>query len=126
MHKSSTKLAEETSSSKALRQLLEHIRHQLAPESIIKLFGFLKVLDMSDQSRLSIRKGDPALDSWYNAAVNHNTSIRKMEIGNMEEMLFFDLANSNQVKYPSGAANDWFYSSPVGDPPVVESVSTLC
>jgi hypothetical protein len=76
---------------------------------------------MSDQGRLSIWKGDPAMDSWYNAAVHRNATIRSNSKGDMEEMLFFDIAKSNQVKYPSGAANDWFYGATTGGNDTIES-----
>ena len=79
---------------------------------------------MTDQGRLSIWKGDPALDSWYNAAINRNASFHNVDKSDMEEMLFSDIAKSNQVKYPSGSANDWFYRSTTGDAPIVESVFT--
>jgi hypothetical protein len=76
---------------------------------------------MSDQDRLSIWKGEPALDSWYEAAVHRNVSLRNSGQGGMEEMLFFDIATSNQVKYPSSAANDWFYGATTGANAIISS-----
>jgi hypothetical protein len=76
---------------------------------------------MPDQGRLSIWKGEAALDSWYNAAVNRKASLRNTAKSDMDEMLFFDIAKSNQVKHPSGAANDWFYGATMGNNAAVGS-----
>jgi hypothetical protein len=76
---------------------------------------------MSEQGRLSLWSGNPALDSWYNAAISRNASPRNMDETGMEEVLFFDIAKSNQVKYPSDGANDWFYSATMGDDASIES-----
>ena len=81
---------------------------------------------MSDQGRFSIWKGEPALDSWYNAAVGRDASLHTVEETAGEESLFFDIAKSNQVKYPSDGANDWFYGSAIGDPKIVESTLPVC
>lgn len=76
---------------------------------------------MSDRGRLSIWKDDQALDNWYDAAVHRNAGLRNSGKGGMEEMLFFDIATSNQVKYQSRAANDWFYGVGTGANAVVSS-----
>jgi hypothetical protein len=61
------------------------------------------------------------LDSWYKATVNRNFSLRKDDGNPMEEMLFFDIAKSNQVNFPSGTANEWFYDATTGDNTIKES-----
>jgi hypothetical protein len=81
---------------------------------------------MSDRGRLSIWKDDPALDSWYNAAVNRKFSFSSNDGNPMEEMLFFDIAKSNQVNYPSGASNGWFYDATMGDNTIMESKFHFC
>ena len=81
---------------------------------------------MSDRGGFSIWKDDPALDSWYNAAVNRKFSLRNDDGNPMEEMSFFDSAKSDQVNYPSGAANEWFYGAAMGDNAIKESKFHLC
>ena len=81
---------------------------------------------MSDQGRFTIWKGEPTLDSWYNAAVGSNASPRTIEETTGEEVLFLNIAKSNQVKYPSDGANDWFYGSAIGDGTIVESALSVC
>ena len=80
---------------------------------------------MSDRGSFSIWKDDPALDSWYNAAVNRNFSLRNDDGGPVEEM-FFDMPKSNQVNYPSGTANEWFYDATMGDNTIKESKVHFC
>jgi hypothetical protein len=81
---------------------------------------------MSDRGSFSIWKDDPALDSWYNAAVNRNFSLRNDDGNPMEEMSFFDIAKPNQVNHPSGAANEWFYDATLGDNTIKESKFNFC
>ena len=81
---------------------------------------------MSDPGRFSIWKGEPAMDSWYSAAINANLDRRRGRgDADMEEVLFLDIAKSNQVKYPSGDANDWFYGASADFNPTIESEYSL-
>lgn len=68
---------------------------------------------MSDMGKLSIWDDDTAIDTWYNAAVKSNGSVRSGD-GNydMEEMLYYDITKSSQVKHSSITNIDkWFYAA---------------
>jgi hypothetical protein len=81
---------------------------------------------MSDRGRFSIWRDDPGLDSWYDAAVNHGFGFRTNDGNPMEEMIFFDIAESNQVNYPSDASNEWFYGAAIDDNTIMESKFHFC
>jgi hypothetical protein len=81
---------------------------------------------MSDRGRFSIWKDDPALHSWHNAAVNRDFILRNNDGDPVEEMLFFDIAKSNQVNYPSGASNEWLYDATVGHNTIMGSKFHFC
>lgn len=70
---------------------------------------------MSDHARLSIWETDPALDSWYNAAVDSKACLCDICESAMEEILFFNIPKSNQVKYACSATDGWFYGATMGE-----------
>lgn len=117
--------ANQNSSFRALCKLLQLLERQLASEIIALLSSRPKVLKMSEHGRLSIWKSEPTLDSWYNAAVNRNASVHDLGKSDMEEMLFFDISRSNQVRYPSSSANDWFFGGTTGDNANIEGKSNF-
>jgi hypothetical protein len=88
--------------------------------------AFFGVLAMSDQGRFPIWKDDPALDNWYNVAVNRSFGLRNNDGNSVEEILFFDIAESNQVDYHSGASNEWFYDVAMDDNTIMKSKFHFC
>lgn len=80
---------------------------------------------MSDIERFSIWKDEPSMDSWYSAAVTRDTENRKgIDTSDMQEVLFFDIGKSNQVKHPSDDVNDWFYGATERFETTISSKST--
>lgn len=65
------------------------------------------------------------MDNWYNAVVDDNASLHSIGKSDIDEMLFFDISRSNQVTYPSSAANEWFYSATTEDDADIESKSNF-
>ena len=66
---------------------------------------------MSEYEMFSMWKSEPALGSWYNAAVRRDTSLQGIGQSDMDEMLFFDISKSNQVTYSSSTVNRLFYGA---------------
>ena len=67
---------------------------------------------MSEYEMFSIWKSEPALGSWYNAAVGRDTSLHSIGRSDMDEILFFDISKSNQVTYSSSSTvNRLFYGA---------------
>jgi hypothetical protein len=78
---------------------------------------------MSEYGMFSIWKSEPALDSWYNAAVGRDASLHGIGQSDMDEILFFDISKSNQVTYSSSTVNSWFYGAANRDNTSIEDMS---
>ena len=102
-------------------QRVPPLKDKLASELHHHIFGAFSIVAMSSRGRFSIWKDDPALDSWYNAAVNRNFIPRNSDDNPVEEILFFGIPKSNQVSYPSGASHEWFYDASMGHSTIMES-----